>query len=147
MTRINFLVFRAFLGPLKDCPNLICTPHSAFYSEQSVTELREMAATEIRRAIVGRIPDGLRNCVNKEYFTTGNDCINDFREFNVSKSHKLLPSVLWNFKITKIRQDKQERQLSWIVEFLLEGGFSSLEFYLRYICCFLGMDWKPKFNC
>lgn len=30
-----------------------------------------MAATEIRRAIVGRIPDGLRNCVNKEYFMGG----------------------------------------------------------------------------
>lgn len=27
-----------------------------------------MAASEIRRAIVGRIPDCLRNCVNKEYF-------------------------------------------------------------------------------
>lgn len=59
-----------FPGPLKDCPNLICTPHSAFYSEQSVTELREMAAGEIRRAVVGRIPDSLRNCVNKEYFTS-----------------------------------------------------------------------------
>lgn len=29
-----------------------------------------MAAGEIRRAIMGRIPDALRNCVNKEYFTT-----------------------------------------------------------------------------
>ncbi|BFZ01068.1 hypothetical protein BsWGS_04107 [Bradybaena similaris] len=55
-------------SPLKDCPNLICTPHSAFYSEQSVTELREMAAGEVRRAILGRIPESLRNCVNKEYF-------------------------------------------------------------------------------
>lgn len=27
-----------------------------------------MAASEVRRAIVGRIPDSLRNCVNKEYF-------------------------------------------------------------------------------
>ena len=58
------------LGPLKDSPNIICTPHSAFYSDQSVTELREMAAGEVRRAIVGRIPDSLRNCVNKEYFST-----------------------------------------------------------------------------
>jgi len=57
-------------GPLKDSPNIICTPHSAFYSDQSVTELREMAAGEVRRAIVGRIPDSLRNCVNKEYFST-----------------------------------------------------------------------------
>lgn len=58
-------------SPLKDCPNLICTPHSSFYSEQSLTELREMAAGEIRRAVVGRIPDSLRNCVNKEYFGNG----------------------------------------------------------------------------
>jgi len=61
------------LGPLKDCPNVICTPHSAFYSDQSITELREMAAGEIRRAVVGRIPDNLRNCVNKEYFSSSKE--------------------------------------------------------------------------
>lgn len=27
-----------------------------------------MAAGEVRRAVVGRIPDSLRNCVNKECF-------------------------------------------------------------------------------
>lgn len=62
------IFFFIFLGPLKDAPNLLCTPHAAFYSDASCTELREMAASEIRRAIVGRIPDCLRNCVNKEYF-------------------------------------------------------------------------------
>ncbi|XP_065352018.1 C-terminal-binding protein isoform X1 [Cloeon dipterum] len=60
--------FNVFTGPLKEAPNLLCTPHAAFYSDASCTELREMAASEIRRAIVGRIPDSLRNCVNKEYF-------------------------------------------------------------------------------
>lgn len=60
--------FNVFTGPLKDSPNLLCTPHAAFYSEASATELREMAASEIRRAIMGRIPENLRNCVNKEYF-------------------------------------------------------------------------------
>lgn len=56
-------------SPLKDAPNLIVTPHAAFYSEAAAIELREMAASEIRRAIVGgRIPEALRNCVNKEYF-------------------------------------------------------------------------------
>ncbi|CAD7083906.1 unnamed protein product [Hermetia illucens] len=60
--------YNVFQGALKDVPNLICTPHAAFYSEASATELREMAATEIRRAIVGNIPEVLRNCVNKEYF-------------------------------------------------------------------------------
>lgn len=58
------------VGPLKDAPNLICTPHAAFYSEASMRELREFAAGEIRRAIVGRIPDQLRNCINKEYLTS-----------------------------------------------------------------------------
>merc|ERR1719384_2724080 len=57
-------------SPLRDAPNLIVTPHAAFYSDASAIELREMAASEIRRAIVGRIPDTLRNCVNKEYFST-----------------------------------------------------------------------------
>jgi len=63
--------FNVYQGPLKDAVNLMCTPHAAFYSDASCTELREMAASEIRRAIVGRIPDSLRNCVNKEYFMGG----------------------------------------------------------------------------
>ncbi|XP_075468285.1 C-terminal-binding protein 2 isoform X4 [Ascaphus truei] len=54
-------------GPLKDAPNLICTPHTAWYSEQASLEMREAAATEMRRAVTGRIPDSLRNCVNKEF--------------------------------------------------------------------------------
>ncbi|XP_028669016.1 C-terminal-binding protein 1 isoform X1 [Erpetoichthys calabaricus] len=54
-------------GALKDAPNLICTPHSAWYSEQASIEAREEAAKEVRRAITGRIPDSLKNCVNKEY--------------------------------------------------------------------------------
>ncbi|XP_026473272.1 C-terminal-binding protein [Ctenocephalides felis] len=61
--------YNVYQGPLKDSPNLLCTPHAAFYSDASATELREMAASEIRRAIVGRIPECLRNCVNKEYFS------------------------------------------------------------------------------
>jgi len=69
----RFLLMAA--GPLKDCANVICTPHSAFYSDQSITELREMAAGEIRRAIVGRIPESLRNCVNKEYFTSSSETL------------------------------------------------------------------------
>uniref|UniRef100_A0A674B6V0 C-terminal binding protein 1 n=1 Tax=Salmo trutta TaxID=8032 RepID=A0A674B6V0_SALTR len=104
-------------GPLKDAPNLICTPHAAWYSEQASIEMREEAAREIRRAISGntitlsmgilrwilvsgspftnkqqqshnnnspistlcfisdcfllpgRIPDSLKNCVNKEFLS------------------------------------------------------------------------------
>ncbi|XP_033712378.1 C-terminal-binding protein 1 isoform X7 [Orcinus orca] len=54
-------------GPLKDAPNLICTPHAAWYSEQASIEMREEAAREIRRAVTGRIPDSLKNCVNKDH--------------------------------------------------------------------------------
>jgi len=57
-------------SPLREAPNLIVTPHAAFYSDASAIELREMAATEIRRAILNRIPEGLRNCVNKEYLAS-----------------------------------------------------------------------------
>ncbi|KAM4706869.1 C-terminal-binding protein 1 isoform 2-T2 [Discoglossus pictus] len=56
-------------GPLKEAPNLICTPHAAWYSEQASIEMREEAAREIRRAITGRIPDSLKNCVNKDNLT------------------------------------------------------------------------------
>ncbi|KAK2113070.1 C-terminal-binding protein 1 [Saguinus oedipus] len=56
-------------GPLKDAPNLICTPHTAWYSEQASIEMREEAAREIRRAITGRIPYSLKNCVSKDHLT------------------------------------------------------------------------------
>lgn len=56
-------------SPLKDLPNLIVTPHSAWYSEASCSELREMAATEVKRALTTNFnPEALRNCVNKEFF-------------------------------------------------------------------------------
>lgn len=44
-------------GPLKDAPNVICTPHTAWYSEQASIESREDAAKEIRRAITGNEQD------------------------------------------------------------------------------------------
>lgn len=84
-TKLNLEINLGYLGPLKDAPNLICTPHAAWYSDASSTELREMAATEIRRAIMGRIPESLRNCVNKEYFTSGasyGDSINGSSSYN-----------------------------------------------------------------
>jgi C-terminal binding protein len=69
-----------FQGALKDAPNLLCTPHAAFYSEAATTELREMAASEIRRAIIGTIPECLRNCVNKEYFLRSSGGAGGFSE-------------------------------------------------------------------
>lgn len=46
---------------------MICTPNASWYSESSCQELREAAAREVRRGLCGRLPDDLRNCVNKEY--------------------------------------------------------------------------------
>lgn len=40
-------------GPLKDAPNLICTPHTAWYREQASLEMREADAPKIRRTITG----------------------------------------------------------------------------------------------
>jgi len=45
-------------------PNLVITPHSAFYSEQGLVEMRSKAALEVRRVLEGGRP---RNCVNREY--------------------------------------------------------------------------------
>ena len=65
-------------SPLKDAPNLIITPFTAWYSEASCNDLREQAAQEVRRAIIGRIPSGLRNCVNKEYLYSPSNVTNHF---------------------------------------------------------------------
>lgn len=51
---IFFLLNSFSTGPLKDAPNLICTPHTSWYSEQASVEAREEAAREVRRAITGR---------------------------------------------------------------------------------------------
>lgn len=68
-------------GVLRDCTNvLMITPGVAFYSESSMREMREQAAYEVRRGLVGalKLPvgsgtaatiallAGLRNCVNRD---------------------------------------------------------------------------------
>lgn len=50
-------------NPLIGLDNVILTPHAAFYSEESLKELREKTVDEIIRALTGR-PS--RNLVNKE---------------------------------------------------------------------------------
>jgi len=49
-------------GPLLEHPNIMVTPHSAFYSDEGSHELRTKAALEIKRVLTGQDP---RNCVNK----------------------------------------------------------------------------------
>jgi D-3-phosphoglycerate dehydrogenase / 2-oxoglutarate reductase len=51
--------------PLRQAPNLILTPHLAFYSRESVIELQTKAAEEVARALKGEPP---RSPVNREVF-------------------------------------------------------------------------------
>ncbi|XP_038046361.1 C-terminal-binding protein 1-like isoform X3 [Patiria miniata] len=88
--------FTFSMGPLKDVPNLICTPHSAWYSEQSSNEVRESAAGEIRRAVTGRIPNSLRNCVNKDYLVPSNqwtEVASQPPELNGSATYRYAPTA------------------------------------------------------
>lgn len=57
--------FHPINGPLKEVPNLLVTPHTAFFSDLSSREMREMAAQEVRRGLLSKTPNSLRNCVNK----------------------------------------------------------------------------------
>jgi D-3-phosphoglycerate dehydrogenase len=49
--------------PLRQAPNVILTPHLAFYSRESVIELQTKAAEEVARALTGEPP---RSPVNRE---------------------------------------------------------------------------------
>ncbi len=49
-------------------PQVIHTPHAAFYSAESLIELRERAAMETRRVLLGQDPE---NLVNPEYRGAG----------------------------------------------------------------------------
>ena len=52
--------------PLRQAPNIILTPHLAFYSRESVVELQTKAAEEVARALKGEPP---RSPVNREVLT------------------------------------------------------------------------------
>jgi len=59
-------------SPLRDAPNLTVTPHSSWYSDQSLKEVRESAATEMRHALLGlhSLQEKSVNCVNKNQLST-----------------------------------------------------------------------------
>ncbi len=52
-------------GHLRCVPNLLITPHSAFYSDEGFEEMRTKAAMEVKRVLLGQKP---RNCVNEQFF-------------------------------------------------------------------------------
>ncbi len=43
--------------PFRDLPNVILTPHAAFYSAQSLRELRQRAARNVAAVLAGSLPD------------------------------------------------------------------------------------------
>lgn len=54
-------------SPLKDAPNLICTPHIAWYSKEGLSELRSSSVRLIRDVLTSSDPSGIQNCVNKQH--------------------------------------------------------------------------------
>ena len=48
-------------SPLLRHPKIIATPHAAFYSEESLQELRETAATQMADVLRGKLPHSIVN--------------------------------------------------------------------------------------
>jgi len=42
---------------IADVPRLVTTPHVAYYSEESLAELRRKAATQVVKVLTGHAPD------------------------------------------------------------------------------------------
>eukprot|EP00800_Vazella_pourtalesii_P011735 TRINITY_DN2828_c0_g5_i1.p1 TRINITY_DN2828_c0_g5~~TRINITY_DN2828_c0_g5_i1.p1 ORF type:complete len:351 (+),score=48.21 TRINITY_DN2828_c0_g5_i1:277-1329(+) len=54
-------------SPLKNCDNIICTPHSAFFSQESVYEMATKGCKQVSLVLQGNSFDKLQNCVNLKY--------------------------------------------------------------------------------
>ncbi len=49
--------------PFRDLPNVILTPHAAYFSERSIQELRERTARNVARVLKGERPDSPVNSI------------------------------------------------------------------------------------
>ena len=54
-------------GPLPNLPNLICTPHIAWYSKESFAELRISAIHTMKLALSSMQGVNIQNCVNSDF--------------------------------------------------------------------------------
>jgi len=61
---LDVLEVEPYKKNLKDCQNLILTPHSAFYSEEGFFEMRQKAAQELRRILEKNKP---KYIINEKY--------------------------------------------------------------------------------
>jgi D-3-phosphoglycerate dehydrogenase len=43
-------------SPLRDTPNLLLSPHAAWYSDAAINKLQQLVANDIRRALAGQAP-------------------------------------------------------------------------------------------
>jgi len=43
-------------SPLRDAPNLLLSPHAAWYSDAAINKLQQLVANDIRRALSGQPP-------------------------------------------------------------------------------------------
>lgn len=44
-------------NPIFTLPNVLITPHAAYYSEKSLLEARVRAATQVAKVLTGQMPD------------------------------------------------------------------------------------------
>ena len=56
-------------SPLKECDNIICTPHSAFYSQESIYEMATKGCLQVSHVLKRNTHDKLQNCVNMDYLS------------------------------------------------------------------------------